>query len=481
MFPGSGLPHGGVILHRGLLGALLCAALQTVRRTSLVHRTTGTDCLDLVRSQFYGSLTEKLIVLEKDEVTSKWQIGISYWLLIFLVGVVSWNESRGEDARPDSLRAKVTVENWDKGGPLSRWVYTHMSEVFPSSVIRRGGTIRELSQELRPEIGALKVSRQDQPEQTLDQFVNNGAVDGCIVLHAGKIVYEKYPTIQPDDRHLIFSVTKAFVTTALAILEGEGKIDLKKPVESYLPELKGSAWAGIRLRDVADMRSGIEGNESSADAYRNPAHKQFQLEATLGWQPRTAPDLPESVKRGDLLAFLGTLKREHDPGENWGYTSSNTAVLGQVIARVTGKTLADNISELIWSRIGAERDAVLLENERKFPVAHAGMACTLHDLARFGLLFTKSAGSAQRDVVSGQIIDRIFTSRGTAPDEHGMLPLTYQWDMVGDNGEIAKGGWAGQLLYINREKDVVVAYFGTNLTADPKIEPLPCRLIAKSF
>ena len=67
--------------------------------------------------------------------------------------------------------------------------------------------------------------------------------------------------------------------TTLAMIEGEGKIDLRKPVEDFLPELKGTAWAGIRLRDIADMHSGIEGDESSNDAYRNPAHKQSQLEA----------------------------------------------------------------------------------------------------------------------------------------------------------------------------------------------------------
>ena len=414
-------------------------------------------------------------------MTSEKQIRISCWLSFLLTGVMCWNGARAEDAKPDSPRVQVTVENWDKGGPLSRWVYTHMSEVFPSAVIRRGGAIVDLPQGLRPEIGALKVSSKDEPQQTLDQFVNNGAVDGCIVLQAGKIVYEKYPTIQPNDPHLIFSVTKAFVATALAILEEQGKIDLQKPVENFLPELKGSAWAGIRLRDVADMRSGMEGSETSNDAYRNPAHKEYQREATLGWESRTAPNLPEAVRRGDLLAFLGTLKRENKPGETWAYTSSNASVLGEVISRATGKSLADNISELIWSRIGAEHDALLVENERGFPEAGAGMSATLRDLARFGLLFTKNPASEQRRVISEPIIKRIFTSHGTSLDNHGMLPLTYQWDMLNDKGEMAKGGWAGQLLYINREKDVVIAYFGTNLTADPKLEPLPCRMIARTF
>src|SRR6266568_667819 len=403
-----------------------------------------------------------------------------WWLLITLGAAVPPNDICAEDAKPASMRAQVTVENWDKGGALSHWVYTHLSEVFPAAIVRRTGAIVDLPEELRSEIGGLVLKEDDGSSRTLDQFVNDGAVDGCIVLHAGKIVYEKYPTIQPNDLHLIYSVTKAFVLTTLAILEDQGQVDLQKPVENFLPELKGSAWAGIRLRDIADMRSGTEGNESSNDAYRNPAHKQFQLEATLGWQPRTAPNLPEAVRRGDLLAFLGTLKREHKPGETWAYTSSNTAAIAEVISRVIGKSLADTISELLRSKIGAEHDALLAENERGFPVAHAGMAATLRDVARFGLLFTKNPAPGQPNVITEQIVRRIFTSRGGA-NEHGILPLTYQWDMLSDQGELVKGGWAGQLLYVNRDKNVVVAYSGTNLTDNPKLEPLPCRIIAKTF
>jgi CubicO group peptidase (beta-lactamase class C family) len=386
-------------------------------------------------------------------------------------------------APPNSPRAQVTIANWDKGGALSHWVYTHTSEVFPSAVVRRGGAIVDLPSQIRPEIGALKVKGADGGEQTLDEFVNNGAVDGCIVLHGGKIVYEKYPTIQPNEFHILMSVTKAVVLTCLAILEDQGKVDLSKPVESFLPELKGSDWAGTPLRDLVDMRSGMEGVEDSPEAYRNPKHKQFQLEATLGWQLRTAPELPEPARTGDLLGFLRTIKRERPAGEKWAYTSSNTAVIGEVVSRVTGKSLADAISDLIWSKMGAEHDATLAENERGYPASHAGMAATLRDVARFGLLFTKNPPQGQSRVISDSIIKRIFGGRSDnqQADEHGMLPQTYEWDMISNAGEMGKGGWAGQLVYINREKDVVVAYFGTNLVPDPKPDPLPCRAIAKSF
>jgi CubicO group peptidase (beta-lactamase class C family) len=381
----------------------------------------------------------------------------------------------------NSPRAQVTVENWDKGGALSHWVYTHVPEVFPSAVIRRGGPIVDLPVQIQPEIGALKASRPDGSQQTLDQFINNGAVDACIVLHDGKIVYEKYPTIQPNDLHIVMSVTKAVVLTALVILEDRGKVDIEKSVENYLPELKDSDWAETRLRDLVDMRSGMEGVEDSSDAYRNPKHKEFQLEATLGWQLRTAPELPEAARHGDLFGMLRTIKRERPAGEKWAYTSSNTQVIGEIVSRVSGKSLADTISDLIWSKIGAKHDATLAENERGYPVSGGGMAATLRDLARFGLLFTKNPPETQPQIISDAMVNRIFGGRGEKADEHGMLPKIYEWDMISDKGELAKGGWAGQLLYINREKNVVVAWFGTNLVTDPKPEPLPCRMIAKTF
>jgi CubicO group peptidase (beta-lactamase class C family) len=227
----------------------------------------------------------------------------------------------------------------------------------------------------------------------------------------------------------------------------------------------------------------MEGAETSNDAYRNPKHKAYQLEATLGGQPRTAPELPDAARRGDLFGMLRTIKRERPAGEKWAYTSSNTAVIGEVVSRVTRKSLADAISDLIWSKMGAEHDATLAENERGYPASHAGMSATLRDVARFGLLFTKKPPADEARVVSDAIIKRIFAGYGNerAPDEHGMLPPTYEWDMISDKGELAKGGWAGQLLYINRDKDVVIAWFGTNQVADPKVEPLPCRIIAKTF
>jgi len=283
----------------------------------------------------------------------------------------------------------------------------------------------------------------------------------------------------------MMSITKAVVLTALAILEDQGKVDLEKPVEQFLPELKGSDWAGTRLRDLVDMRSGMEGSETSNDAYRDPKHKEFQLEATLGWLPRTAPDLPDAARHGDLFGMLRTIKRECNAGEKWAYTSSNTVVIGEIVSRVSGKSLAEVISGLIWSKIGAEHDALLTVNEHGFPMSGAGMSATLRDVARFGVTFTTNPPAGQSRIISDAIVQRIFGGRagegGAKPDEHGMLPLTYEWDMISDKGELAKGAWAGQLLYINREKDVVIAYFGTNQKSRSEDRATPMQDYREDF
>jgi len=56
-----------------------------------------------------------------------------------------------------------------------------------------------------------------------------------------------------------------------------------------------------------------------------------------------------------------------------------------------------------------------------------------------------------------------------------------QSDRVAHKGDPAKGGWSGQLLFVSRDKDVVVASSSTNRAENPRLEALPCRTIAKTF
>ena len=345
-------------------------------------------------------------------------------LLLVLVGPFFPARADVVRTHPSSAyREEVTLRNWDEGGDLSRWVYTHPSEVFHGAVVRREGAPVELTEAIKAGIGELKL-----PDgKSLYDLINRGSVDGCIVLHAGKIAFEQYPAIQPNDFHLVFDVSALFLTTAADIMGAQGRVDLAKPIETFGKEWKKSVSLGELVKSA-----GAAGDGSPA------------LESALGWRPASG--------HGDLLDLLASAKPVADP-------ASNAEVLAIALERATGKSLADLLSETIWSRMGAEHDALLLENARGYPLAHAGLVMTLRDLARFGLLFTKSAAPAQRAIIPDATRERLF----------------------GKSGELLETGRAGQLLYINREKDVVVAYFGTNLTSKEVNPPLPTRAIADFF
>ena len=254
-----------------------------------------------------------------------------------------------------TIRSRINIRTWDDGGDISHFTYLHPSEIFPSAIVKRAGEVRELPECLRSEIGRFVVDSQSQ--QTLSQFCEVNPVDGFIIVHKGEVVFEEYPRMQPDDRHLIFSVTKAFVGTVISLLEDREQLSLQQPVDQILPELQGTAWRGVTLRDVSDMASGMEGSEDNLAAYTDPKHKHFQMEAALGWQPRST-NMPASVRSGEVYRFVHSLRQEKAPGQEWVYTSANTLLLGETIERVTGKRLADVISNTIWRRVGAQGWAI---------------------------------------------------------------------------------------------------------------------------
>jgi CubicO group peptidase (beta-lactamase class C family) len=404
-------------------------------------------------------------------------------LLLASCAFAQRSPSSADGANIHDVRAKVNLQNWDDGGELSRWVYLHSTEVFPSAIVRREGRVRELPLSIRPEIGDFEL-KQGQNTTSLRDYIDHSALDGFIIVHKGVVVYEQYPHMAAADSHLLFSVTKAFVGTALGMLEADGKVDLDQPIEHYLPEFAGSAWAGTRVRDIADMASGMEGAEDTLDAYTNPAHKQFQMEASLGWQPLPA-SLPQDARAGDTYKFLTTFKRVRKAGEARVYTSANTEVLAAMLERVTGKPLASVISELIWSKIGAEHDAHLLINSKGYPIAHAGMVMTLRDLARFGLFFTASRKSNDSAGVPAAFLAHLLKPRIPALN-NGRQPswfshATYQWDFVGKSGQIGKGGFAEQLLFIDTQRDVVIAYLGTNPDSQSLPRPLPLVAVIDKY
>ena len=390
----------------------------------------------------------------------------TYLLLIYPVLGFADEQREGYSLEESqNFHAQWNLDNWDEGGPLMRYVMLNMPEFWNHSIIDRGGPVRNLPVSLRADVANFMTTTRH-GKRTLDEYVNDSTVDGAIIIHNGRVVYEAYPRMLPTDKHNYMSISKSLVATLVAILEDRALIDASRDIDDYIPELKGTAWAGTSVQDILDMASGMDCLEIDPDSYTNVEHCYYHFEASLGWVRPTAKT------NDNVYDYVASLPRRRPAGEAFEYTSQNTFVLGWLIETMSGETFADFLSREIWQKIGAESDAFIVAPNRGVPIVHGGISSTLRDVARFGLLFTPGIRQASDSpVISDAYLDKIQNggrpeifdaARATPSLVDGESPRhnTWQWDFVMEDGDFFKGGFGGQGLYVSPSRNLVVAFFG---------------------
>ncbi len=364
---------------------------------------------------------------------------------------------------------KFTLRSWIEPGEMMRYAFLNTPEFMPHAVIHRDGPVAALIEQPRDDLPRME-TRTPLGQLALDDYVHQGPVNGIVILHRGVIVYERYPRMRRVDKHLQMSVSKVFAGTLIAILEDRGQIDTEMPVETYIPEVRGSGWEGVRIRDVLDMTTGIDCDELSPEAYHDTDSAYYPFEESLG----LIPTYPGS--RYSTWDYVATLGRATEPGRSFDYTSVNTFILSWLAEKITNTRFPDLVSMEIWSKIGAESDALISSSRCGAIAAHGGVVTRLRDLARFGLLFTPSWNVvADSPVVSERHLNEIM--HGGRPEifDKGVFGKrlikqlaparpahnAHQWDFVMADGDFYKGGFGGQGLYISPGRDLVIAFFGT--------------------
>ena len=171
-------------------------------------------------------------------------------------------------------------------------------------------------------------------------------------------------------------------------------------------------------------------------------------------------------------------------GTSFEYGSINTNLLGWLVEEVTGMPFEDAFTREIWQHIGAESDASFLAPRYGYAMVAGGLLARMRDVARFGLLYTPSYGIvSERRLISKQHVDTLKNGgnpellknpRWPGSPSEEVKHNVYQWDAVYTNNDIFKGGWAGQGLLINPDKDLVAVYTGYfKDAAGSEMKPLP--------
>jgi CubicO group peptidase (beta-lactamase class C family) len=359
--------------------------------------------------------------------------------------------------------------------PQTRWAFSHMRELVPTASVSRGdGPVIALPRSERTDLDAVTFTPIGGARPvTWAQSLAANYTDGIVILHRGRIVYERYfGALTPERQHIAFSVTKSFVATLAATLIAEGTLDERATVARYLPELRSSGFGDATIRQLLDMTTGIDYSEDYADE----GSPVWNLGRAVGFLPRP----PGSTGAASGYEYLASLRKAEAHGEKFVYKTPNTDVLGWVLRRLTGKPLSEWLGERIFSRIGAEQDAYFLVDPTGVEFAGGGLHLTLRDLARFGELMRMGGRFNGQQVVPAAVIDDIRAGGDRerfARTGYKMLPgwsyRTMWWVSHNAHGAYSARGIHGQAIYVDPAAEMVVARFASHpLGANANLDPM---------
>jgi len=351
--------------------------------------------------------------------------------------------------------------------PAMRWSVSNFRQLMPTINVSRGlGAPVALESALRKDIDAISFTPLGAKElMTWEQSLAATYTDGIVVMHRGKIVYERYfGVLKPDGQHGAMSVTKSVVGTLGAMLVAEGQIDPNKRVAEYVPELASSAFGNATVRQVLDMTTGLKYSEDYADP-----NAEVWAHANAG---SPLPKPKDYTGPRSYYEFLQTVKPLGEHGEAFAYKTINTDVLGWVIARVTGRNVAQLLSERIWSRLGAEQDAYFTVDSIGTPFAGGGLNTGLRDLARFGEMLRNDGRFNGQQIVPKAVVEDI--RRGG--DKQAFAKAGYDllkgwsyrsmwWVTDKEGGAFMARGVYGQRIYVDPKDELVIVRYASHPVA----------------
>ena len=359
--------------------------------------------------------------------------------------------------------------------PQLRWAWSNIRQLVPTINVWRGvGPVSALPRS-EQDLGKVKATTMDGRAITFDDALDLTYADGVVVLHRGRLVFERYfGALKPHKQHIGMSVTKSFTGTLAGMLVAEGKIDPAAPVTTYVPELAKSGFGDASVGQVMDMTTGIKYTE----VYTDPNSDVWAMRRANGMAP-PEPGVPQL----SLLEYLTTMPKLGAHGEVFTYRTVNTDVLAWIMRRVSGQSLSELLSTRIWQPMGAEEDAHYTVDRLGIESGGGGLNTTTRDLARFGEVMRNRGQFNGRQIVPASVVDDI--ARGAdpkkfAPAGYATLPgWSYRsqwWVSHNEDGVYMARGIHGQSIYVNPRSEVVIARYAShhaagNVNNDPVTLP----------
>ncbi|WP_258103762.1 serine hydrolase [Marinoscillum sp. MHG1-6] len=332
------------------------------------------------------------------------------------------------------------------------WNFAGQKDIkrFPSNTIRKDSSTFDFAKELTPSNFYIDHyshhgSNAIPLEEFLSDFKHNLAF---VVIKNDSILFERYADGYSDQSIVTtFSVSKTIISMLIGIALEEGSINsIHDPIVNYLPSLSDHGFQKITIEHLLKHTSGIRFKERYINPFNNDVARYYYGK--------------------DVYKAIEKLKLETEPGQSFHYHSANTQLLGLILIRATGMSIADYMESRIWSKIGTELDASWSTYEKQ-PVEKA-FCCfnsSTIDLARFGRLMLNRGNWNGEQIIPADWIDK---THERSMEEGGIWGYQYHVILgLKEYGDFMAQGLYDQYIYMMPKKDIVIV--AVNSTHKPTV------------
>ncbi|MFE6637607.1 serine hydrolase domain-containing protein [Streptomyces tendae] len=374
---------------------------------------------------------------------------------------------------------------WARGFTDPAWARRHTTagrEIMPSRRVWRGpGRPGDLPAAPSGALDDLGVTGSYGRALTLAELLAEAETDALLVLHRGRLVHEQYlHGSEAHVPHFNASAAKSYLGLLAATLAHEGHLDRGARVATYVPELAGTAFGEAQVDHLLHMGTLM----SYAGRPYDKAMEAQRYFAVLA--PRLRPygySGPATIRE-----HLATARATGEPGTEFRYENGNVEALAEVLRRITGLSISALMSEMIWSRIGAEEDAYYVVDADGAEAACGGFSATARDVARLGELVRCGGAVGDRQIVPEAVTalvagvpdgyPRRVRLPAAPPDSPATLSYHDLWWILNDPyGSFMASGIHGQRLFVSPALDLVVVHYASQVIS-PAVPQAP---LAQAF
>ena len=374
--------------------------------------------------------------------------------LALACGVAAQAQAQSKPSDPPP--AVVTMRDQLLNPAVNSFLFRQLHDVFETRDVRHGTDTWALPQGTPLAPPTIQFGGET---RSYDRFAEDTFTNALLVLKDGKVVFENYRNrMGPDTRHIAFSMSKTFTAMLVGIAVERGEIaSIDDRADKYVPDLKGTGYEGVTVRQILQMRSGVD----------------YQERYDFGEHPSFAAKLHQQAIVLNRMRFAsGALetRRGNAPGSTFNYSTLDTMVLGWVLEQATGQKLEAQMEQRIWQPMGAEADGFWLADGSPEQQGRAlngmGFNATLRDFGRIGQLLLDGGQRGARQIVPAAWVKQMTAMVPNGIDR--MPGYGFQtWQIDREPGAFSAVGLAGQFIYVHPQSRTVIV----KLSYYPPVEP----------